>query len=464
MLLDRNITIYSASIRKLALCSRGGVSTYLAFFTVLAVAAGAVVLDLGRLGVARSQMQDRADAGAMAGAVALNGRDGARANATQLAMSAMAQYSGITSDQSELAVSTVTFYKDYENGVVAANDLESKTIEVVLEPRQINLFLAPVFKLFGSGEANAKATMEARSVASAGPYICHAPPLMICDFSEIDPSLDLSAPGNVGRQVRLKEPQSSSSAWAPGNFGLLSLPDGSSGADDIEGALAAVEPSDCYDIDVLTAQGSKTNKTKSGINARFDQPGNSWPYPAPNVITYPRDAELIVDPNAKLGSGNWDINGYWLARHGSATPAALAGASRFQVYLYELGHEFARNGKETLYPVPSSLPSGFVVVTPVSDDIPVDPSDPDNADVDGVPSQTVAPNGFARRVVQVAQLQCISDNVHGHGTYPTHGNYIEVFLTELVRDPPDAAIYGEVIRPLTALNSPEYHANVELLE
>jgi hypothetical protein len=431
---------------------------------VLAVAAGAVVLDLGRLGVARSQMQDRADAGAMAGAVALNGRDGARANATKIAMDAMSQYSGITSDQAELVVSSVTFYKDYENGVVAANDGESTAIEVVLEPRQVNLFLAPVFKLFTSDSVAVKATMEARSVASAGPYICHAPPLMICDFAEVDPSDDLSLAANIGRQVRLKEPQSSSSSWAPGNFGLLSLPDGSGGADDIEGALAAVEPSDCYDIDVLTAQGSKTNKTKAGINARFDMPGNPWPYPAPNVITYPRDYELIADPNAKLGSGNWDINGYWFTRHGSATPAALYGASRFQVYLYELGKEFARNGKQTLYPVPSTLPSGYTVVTPVGPDVPEDLSDPDNPDVDGIPGQTVASNGPLRRVAQVAQLMCITDNVHGHGTYPTHGNYIEVFLTEHVKDPPDAAIYGEVIRSLTALNSPEYHANVELLD
>jgi hypothetical protein len=376
----------------------------------------------------------------------------------------MAQYSGITSDQAELVVSSVTFYKDYENGVVATNDLESKAIEVILEPRQVNLFLAPIFKLFTSEAVAASATMEARSVASAGPYLCHAPPLMICDFGEADPTLDLSLPANIGRQVRLKEPQSSSTSWAPGNFGLLSLPDGSSGADDIEGALAAVEPSDCYDIDVLTAQGSKTNKTKAGINARFDEPGNSWPYPAPNVITYPRDYELVADPNAKLGSGNWDINGYWFTKHGSATPAELYGASRFQVYLYELGEEFARNGKETLFPVPASLPPGFTVVTPVGTDVPEDPTDPDNQLVDGVPSQTVASNGPLRRVAQVAQLQCISDNVHGHGTYPTHGNYIEVFLTEKVQDPPEAAIYGEVIRPLTALNSPEYHANVELVE
>ena len=45
-----------------------------------------------------------------------------------------------------------------------------------------------------------------------------------------------------------------------------------------------------------------------------------------------------------------------------------------------------------------------------------------------------------------------------------NGNYIEVFITEYMLDPPNTALYGEVIRALTPLNSPEFFANVDLVE
>ncbi len=57
-----------------------------------------------------------------------------------------------------------------------------------------------------------------------------------------------------------------------------------------------------------------------------------------------------------------------------------------------------------------------------------------------------ASNGAARRLVKVALLQCIADGVNGKGTYPTHGKFVEMFVTQEVRDPPDAGIYGEIVR------------------
>jgi hypothetical protein len=454
-------------LRPLLRDTGGAVTMYLAAFSVFAIGAGVVVVDAGRLAVLRSQMQDRADAGALAGAVALNSHTDARARATSLAIDAMVQQSGIPRDQAELSVAAVNFYLDYTNGVVATSDEEAAFIEVVLQPRNVQLFLKPVLDMWAGVTGDSSTALAARAVARSKPFICHAPPLMLCDFAEEDPSLDLSLAANTGRQVRLKEPQSGGSGtWAPGNFGLLALPDGSSGASDIEGALAAVSPSDCYGIDVITATGSKTSKVKHGINARFDVPGNSWPDPAPDVINYPRDADIIADPAAKLGNGTWDLAGYWLDKHGTVPPSDLTGATRYQTYLYELGLPYARDGKQTIYPVSGPVPGGYTLVTPPAADVPVaaDPALADDNDHDGVPSTAAASNGYARRLVQVAQLQCIAEGINGHGTYPTSGNYVEIFLTETVKDPPDAAIYGEVVRPLTTINSPEFYANVRLVE
>jgi len=445
----------------------GAVAVYAAMFTIVAVGAGAIALDIGRMTLLRAEMQNRADAGAMAAARFLDGSDGARAMATDVATNAMTQVSGVNSDT--LTVNSVSFFSSLNPAVAANTDLEAKFIQVDLATSTTDLLFAPVLEMLASGNIASGMDQTAQATAGPKPFLCHAPPLMICDFLENTPAADLRDPVNAGRMIVLKEPQGGGS-WAPGNFGLLSLPDGSGGANDIEGALASVEPEDCYSIEVETAQGSKTNKVKDGINARFDRPGNSWPYPAPNVINFPRDDEIIADDSVQLGDGNWDIETYWPARHsGAAVPADLEDhdgkqTPRLQVYLYELGETYWRNGNQTIYPVDPavSLPTGWVEIMPASDDVPEDAANADDNEFDGIPSETVANNGAERRFMQVAQLQCVADNVHGNGTYPTNGNYIEVLVTEYVPDPPEAAIYGEVIRALTPSNAAEYHANVEL--
>ena len=333
-----------------------------------------------------------------------------------------------------------------------------------------------------AGQTNATSTtLNATAVAGTQPFICNAPPLMICDFNDPAGSgPDLKDPDNIGRQVRLKEPQGGGNqAWAPGNFGLLAV-NGSNAAGDAEAALAAVTPDACYGYLVQTNPGSMTNRVKKGINARFDMPGNSWPYPAPNVINYPRDAVIIADSSATLGDGVWDLTTYWSDRHDDdPVPldlSSIAGtgmqATRYQTYLYELGEAFwvqADNtlpgyGKTTIHPISGSMLSGYAAAATQAPDVPVDGANPDDPEYDGEPSQAVASDGPARRIVEVALLKCATHNVQGSGNYPTEGNYLEMFITEYVPNPPNAAIYGEVLRALTPLNSPEFYSNVMLVE
>ncbi len=441
----------------------GGVTAYSAFFIVFAIGVGALALDVGRMTVLRSQMQNRADAGAMAAAVQLDGRVGAQTRATAVAMNAMSQTSGISGDSQTLNVQTVNFYSEYgATPVAATGDEDSKFIEVILEPRRVDFLLEPVLNPSGTDHYK---NLAARAVAGSNPFICQAPPLMICDLGEIDPAMNLSLQSNIGRQIVLKPPPGGNSAWAPGNYGLLGLPDGSTGASDIENALAAVQPEDCYSLDVSTAPGGKTNKVKDGINARFDLPGG-LPYPAPDVINYPKDVEIEASPQVMMGSGNWPLGGlggYWAAKHGGPVPNDMLGASRYQVYLYEQGLEFGRSDTDgqTIYPVVGALPAGYTLVSPAAPSIPEDAANPDDPDYDGVPSQTVASNGQARRLMKVAVLQCIAEGVKGSHAYPTNGNFVEIFITQSVKN---KAVYGEIVRPLTPSNDPGFHANVKLVQ
>ena len=87
----------------------GGTLVYIAFFAFIAVGAGALAVDLGRMTVVRAQMQNHADASAMAAAVQLDGRDGAQARAQQMALNAARSTSRLTSDSNSLSVQTVNF-------------------------------------------------------------------------------------------------------------------------------------------------------------------------------------------------------------------------------------------------------------------------------------------------------------------------------------------------------------------
>jgi hypothetical protein len=445
---------------------RGSIGVFGALFLTVSISAGALAVDIGRLGVLRSELQNRADAAAMAGATQLDGRAGARARALAVAGQATTEFSNVPAGDAELTVSGVRYFSALEPDLVLADtDAGAAFLEVSLAPKSVEMVFGPILAAFGPDSSTAGAqSMGAVATAGIDPFICHAPPLMMCDLMEFDPAQDLTAPSAAGRQVQLKQSQNSGSPLAPGNFGLLSLPDGSAGAADIERALAAVEPEDCYTLDVTTATGSKTQKVRNGINARFDV-DSGWPFPAPNVINYPRDIEFIASVDAVVGSGNWDIETYWLQRHGFSMPSVLAGASRYQTYLYELGEPFLRNGKQTVFPVPSTSLEGFELVSSLDGELPyaADWEDPTDPDFDGIPTQPVAENGTARRLVALPLLGCVSADIRGHGTYPTDGRYIEVFLTETVKAPPEAAIYGEVVRTLTPTNMPDFHANVRLV-
>lgn len=457
-------------LKRLLKNEHGGVAIYTVFIAALAMGGGALAVDFGRVGVLRTQMQDRADAGAYAGATQLDGRAGAQTRATSLAVDAASQSSGIPGDGATLGVATVNFYSTLTPDPVAAvDDSDSQFIEVIMTPKEVDFFLQPLAAILSPSVGANSLSITTRAVAEPSAYICNTPPLMMCDPGEADATQSLSLAANVGRQIVLKEPQAGNNPAVPGNFGLLALPDGSSGASDIGDALAAEEPDDCYSLDVTTAPGSKTNQVKDGINARFDSASTTQ---APNVINYPADLTVAADDSLIMGDGDWNAADYWTDNHGGALPSGVV--TRYQAYLYEQGLEYAANGSLTLYPLPADLPVDYTTVTPMAADLveaetPGNDSDGDgiadgdDPDYDGVPT-SVASNGAARRVVKVAVVQCLAEGVNGAGTFPTDGNFVEVFLTQEVPDPPDAAIYGEMTKPLTPTNDPDFHANVRLVE
>ena len=444
---------------------RGSISAYSAILAVIGIGGAALAVDFGRAAVLRTQMQDRADAGAMAAAVYLDFKPGAMARAEDVARNAIQQFSNLSGNGSELRVAAVNFFSDYTATppVVATGDDDARYLQVVLESRRIDYFFQPILA-FMSGGGTSSQELNSYAVAASDPFICKVPPLMMCNPAEADPTLDLALEANVGRQFVLKPPPSGG-AWVPGNFALLETASGAAGAAAIAAAIAAVNAPDCYTLDVTTATGVKAVQIADALNARFDI--NSYPDPAPNVMAYPQDDVIAADPTLDVGDGVWDDVTYWDEKQGnSPVPLDLANASRYQTYLFELDETFARNGKLTLMPPPDPLPAGYVLVDPPAPKIPkaADPAKDKNPWFDGIPSQTPASNGYKRRLLQIAVLNCVAEGIKGSGTYPSNGNYVEMFITEPAQEPPDMKVFGELAGTLTPATAPDFHANVQLIE
>ena len=339
----------------------------------------------------------------------------------------------------------------------------------------------PILSLLIGGDAQEVGTVTAYARGSASPQSCSVPPLMLCDLTEsFGDDYDILDPANIGRQVKLGS-SSGLNSLAPGNFGILDTPSGSQAAQDIAAAMASTDPSGCYGQGIDTAPGARADAIRDGINARFDLPAPpyNFPDPAPNVINYGDDNNISGE---YLGSGNWDVSTYWSDKHSPSTyPTDELGAnpSRYQVYLYELGENFAVNGKKTLYPAPDILPDGYTMVEPQNS--PGVPSSGNgnsggnngngnnnnnnthDPDYDGVPEQNPAVSDPRRRIVEAVILNCEADNVQGNGgPYPSDGRYVELFVTKAVGQ--DNTIYGEIVRRITWQNSPKIKANVGLDE
>ncbi|WP_366554395.1 pilus assembly protein TadG-related protein [Aquibaculum sediminis] len=453
-----------ASLRALRHNRDGGVLLYVALSMALLLGLGALGIDTGRMMLLRTQMQNAADTAAMAAAVQLDSRGGARARAEDVARNAFRAQSGLPADSADLLIEEIRFYSSLLDETPATSDADALAVEVVVEQRQLNFLFAGFLHMAnGNEDGDRSTTIGARAAAAPQPFMCHAPPMMMCNPAEVDSSLDLTDPSNAGRQVVLNEP--SGNKAGPGNFGMLALPDGSGGANRLEGALAAVEPEDCYSLDLTTEPGKMMGPVRRGINARFDL--NSHPYPAPNVINYPADGN-IDSSGILLGNGVWDPYAYWQAMHqhqGHVPPDYLTQYTRYQMYLYELGEIFARqtgSGRQTIYPFSGTPPTGFEEVIPNKPQMPQAVGATEkNRWEDSTPESTpLASNGPLRRVFRLPLINCQDQDVKGRGIYVVDEGYIEVFITQEVDS--EDRILAEIIRPVTPANHPDYHANVRL--
>lgn len=461
---------------------------YLALMGALMVpliGAGAFAVDFGRLYVMRSEMQNAADAAAIAAAMELDNRPNARARAENAARNLL-QHDSKFADVANLLGGNIRLeffcaigaqydpgpkeikhfcVNDYVNGrSVATSDVETSYVRVILETTDANgayslplLFLPALSDV--ADQVDPRASLSASATGGRNVYMCDFPPTMLCNPFESS-GMAFQDEMKPGDQIILK--QQGANQWAPGNFGFLQ-PDNTSGggAPETSQFLADENLSGCKAPLFTTATGSMTNMTSNALNTRFDiynNPGygradapDNWP-PAPNVINFPRDASWRVIDD-RFGQGDWNRDSYFATYHDwqmHGRPGGWADMTRWETYNWAI----------TENKLPSQAPLLATTNDSSYDGIP----DPDHLYTGQYPPQSSSPE---RRVFMVAVANCVAHGISGQTTFPlidpTEG-FAKLFMTEHVMPPPAADILVEYMSWADAESSEDIHVDVQLYD
>ncbi len=454
----------------------GAVAIYVAFAGVALMGALVLALDVGRLTVVRSQMQNAADAACLSAAIQLDGLSNATDRAEVVARNATVPTSdyNVSSGTSAITIAIgtngIVFYTDSTLTTTTTVDASAAAMRVTLVARPVALLLQPALALLSSASARSFSNVDATAACTSVPIICNPPALMACNGEDSPFNTDLRADSSAGIQIKLRKPGGGAQV-SPGNVSLVCPATGNCGANEILNLLAAVDNDTCTETGIDTKPGIAAQKVNRGINSRFDLP--TAQNPAENIGAYLRDASFIGD---YIGDANWDPATYWAAEHvgDGALPDGLQHYTRYQMYLYELDEEFARhNGNcasngggsdcRTIYPLaddngdPVDLPSGFTTVDPPGVNL------PDN----GVPTTTPVPDPAdpRRRVFRVAVVDCPAIPVTG-STFIDYDDVdiVDMFVTEPAGSPSDFVVFLEVIRSRDADDSTDIINNARLIE
>jgi Flp pilus assembly protein TadG len=236
-----------------------------------------LVLDGGRLFMVNNDLQDLADAAALAGAAKLDGSRGARqrADAAARKLNNNVRWWDVSAPKILPVTSGVQFYEtltDLDADKPARTDKDANYVKVITGSWQV----APTF-LVAVGAISNNST-HATAVAQSGTATCVPASAMLCNPFE-DPTAStgdtatftprpgtmfvFSTTGNTGD-------------FSPGVFTLLQDANQDDSDRAVEILLAQQTASFCRTRDIISAvRGQKTDATPIGINVRFDQQPNS---------------------------------------------------------------------------------------------------------------------------------------------------------------------------------------------
>ena len=466
--------------RAIAFCrdTSGIILPYVTLLLTVLVGTSVLALDGARYMSLQSQLQNGADALALAGAAELDQHSDSitrSTNAINNLVTNSTLYAG------NVQVSTIQFLSSLpasdhtaiSGANVTTDPTLAKFVRVTVTPVTLPTILPASF--FGGTNS---VTAGAEAVAGfPNTVACNFPPIFICNPYETAGMSDDAAtaafrtamndPATLRKQFRMD-----SSKTGPGQFGFLIPPDGCTGAACLGDWIARTSPRACYSkggVDLNTGMKTAVN---DAFNVRFDikkgsyspgpgyapatnvRKGHVWPGSGQKnwcnaVLWNSSQADSNCATNNAPGThamappldnfsgtniqsdGNWNCASYWTNSHTSAAPSGCTATnptvSRYQVYQYEIDHNL------------------------IGESSPYTKTNCKNPET-GNPLCAGTSNGVAmpdRRNIVVAVVNCLAQTAAGKmGGGSTANNvpaaaFAKYFITQPVGDDGTNNVYGE---------------------
>jgi hypothetical protein len=374
----------------------GIILPYVTLMLVAIVGMAALALDGARYMSLQTQLQNGADALALAGAAELDRLPDAEDRAVRAIRGLLANSSllGAGADRN-VQVASIQFFSQIPardeaplaEAVVAPDPTRARFVAVTVKPVTLGTIL-PAGVIGGSNAV----TTGASAVAGFDQVVCQFPPLFVCNPYETDgmtyegATAELQAatadPTIRRRLIRLHQYRGANE-YEAGDYGFLQSPTLGRGQDALIDALAIARPTACFLQSGVNFRPGFVTSVREAFNVRFDiyegamtankndanyrpaenvrkgyvgsacraNPATNWPIGSPpNQATgLPLDRTWPF-LNGRMGAGDWDFSTYWQVNHSgdgrgpptvNGSPASNATPpSRYQVYRYEIEQGF----------------------------------------------------------------------------------------------------------------------------
>jgi len=288
----------------------GGYLVLVSLLMVVLISIGALALDLGRMFVVRSEIQNAVDTAALAAAAELDATAGAITRAGDVARGLLSHQSAFTQQADLLDALTIEFYSALGEPPgsarePASGDNDARFARVIVDQASVGLLFLPVLNVALDAVSD-QATLSAAATAGRPEpsQICGAAPVMLC-IADSGINLPLGGSGfNAGSQVQLPiRAGGAGSTSGSGNWGIILPADIQPGnQNDVAAYLNNPEdPAFCVNEEspeFQTVPGSAPNLVDD-FNAFFGVDSDSPAYPRDSVATGNDHGSIL------LGSGDW---------------------------------------------------------------------------------------------------------------------------------------------------------------
>jgi Flp pilus assembly protein TadG len=374
--------------------SDGIILPYFAILFPVFIGLSLLVLEGARMMSLQTQLQNGADALALAGAAELDRLPDAETRARAAIEHLFTNSNLFGSGSRKVEVASIQFYSrlpandnsPMSAGTLATDSGDARFVSVTARPVALTTILPTALM----GGANV-ITTGASAVAGFDQVICQTPPIYVCNpyetnemnYRQATEALQhATADPAIQSRLMILRQYNGNGPYEPANYGFIETP--TLGTDDssLIDAIAVTHPAACFLQRGVDFRPGFAPFVREGFNVRFDiyegamsgkdndsdyrpaqnvrkgyVPGGddegdntctarrarNWPIGSPPDQATGLPLDRTWPDFSRFGQGDWDVGTYWTVNHGDVPlPEFNAGPppSRYRVYRYEIDHGY----------------------------------------------------------------------------------------------------------------------------